>query len=428
MKAKNLQRILVFLVLPALPPGIIILAVLLSPWDFPPIVTERYAAGVVAAAALLVLSFYAITMLVSLIIIRSDKKHLSAISKRLKNPAYEGHVSLRDDEFPRHMRDFVCDCNSLSEQLRLLQEKSRKDIMAIQEDVMSISRQSDISFSSAKEQALAMINISASIEHIAEGINSVTNLSNLQARDLHSLVNLIQSLSETANSFVSVIEESVSNARFVADEARQSQQGLNSATEEMMNIMEGTRDINAVLKVINDISEQINLLSLNASIEAARAGDAGRGFAVVADEVSKLAEQTARSVHDIRTMLDENNRNLEKNTGMIREAVRSADIIMDKIQTFSDEIKKVSSQVRDQVKMNIIVAEEAYKIRGKSVEIDDSTTEQKIAIYDVLTNVESMNDLFKENLKNIKKIIEIGKKLSHYITRAGTQPENSDDQ
>ena len=70
----------------------------------------------------------------------------------------------------------------------------------------------------------------------------------------------------------------------------------------IQSIGESSKQIADTLSMIKDISDQINLLALNASIEAARAGDAGRGFAVVADEISKLADQTAGSIKAIDSL------------------------------------------------------------------------------------------------------------------------------
>ena len=73
------------------------------------------------------------------------------------------------------------------------------------------------------------------------------------------------------------------------------------------NITESSQQVTDIISIIDDISDKINLLSLNAAIEAARAGEAGRGFAVVADEISKLADQTAASINDIDSLIRKNN-------------------------------------------------------------------------------------------------------------------------
>ena len=76
----------------------------------------------------------------------------------------------------------------------------------------------------------------------------------------------------------------------------------------MMNAMnrinETSQNIGNIISEIEDIASQTNLLSLNASIEAARAGDAGRGFAVVADQIRKLAEQSTQSAVDTRQLIE----------------------------------------------------------------------------------------------------------------------------
>lgn len=76
------------------------------------------------------------------------------------------------------------------------------------------------------------------------------------------------------------------------------------ATQFIQQMVDASKSMSEVVNLINAISSQINLLSLNAAIEAARAGDAGRGFSVVADEVKKLANQTSQSTHKIGTEIE----------------------------------------------------------------------------------------------------------------------------
>lgn len=81
-------------------------------------------------------------------------------------------------------------------------------------------------------------------------------------------------------------------------------QGTNVSKEIISDLEKKSEQISQIIDVINDISEQTNLLSLNASIESARAGEAGRGFAVVADEIRKLSEQTDSALGEIRAIID----------------------------------------------------------------------------------------------------------------------------
>ena len=92
----------------------------------------------------------------------------------------------------------------------------------------------------------------------------------------------------------------------ISDQARTGSKSLEDMNESITKISASSGEVKNIIGIINDISDKINLLSLNAAIEAARAGEAGRGFAVVADEISKLADQTAQSIKGISDLIREN--------------------------------------------------------------------------------------------------------------------------
>uniref|UniRef100_UPI00048FAF9A methyl-accepting chemotaxis protein n=1 Tax=Jonesia quinghaiensis TaxID=262806 RepID=UPI00048FAF9A len=99
--------------------------------------------------------------------------------------------------------------------------------------------------------------------------------------------------------------------------------------------------IGAVVNLITSIAEQTNLLALNATIEAARAGEAGKGFAVVASEVKDLAQESARAAEDIT-------RQIEKNQLQTQDAVTAITEISDIIASINDYQMSISSAVEEQ--------------------------------------------------------------------------------
>ncbi len=297
-------------------------------------------------------------------------------------------------------------CDGFSERLGSMMERMDRDAAGLSVAAGRLSETVSRLNENAKSQSISIINIAASVEKVAVGINSVADNAAQQAEGLQTLVGLIQSLMETAETLARRIEEAVSSTHEVAENAERGRERLNEASQGMLQIMKDSGAINEVVEVIGEISDRINLLSLNAAIEAARAGDAGRGFAVVADEVSKLADRTFSSARDIGEMIAGRGKILEGNTYTIQEAVKSAGGIMETIERIGEDVKKVANTVKDQAQLNSIVANQAQMISGKSEEIDEATTEQKIAIYDVLTNVNGINALFRENLSLARESIE----------------------
>ncbi len=103
-----------------------------------------------------------------------------------------------------------------------------------------------------------------------------------------------------------------------------------------------------LLGIINNISEQINLLSLNAAIEAARAGEAGRGFAVVAQEIGKLSDQTATSLKGIEDIIISNDNEIKIGIDNIQNTVSTLSKIIDGFVEIARLMENISSKLEKQ--------------------------------------------------------------------------------
>ena len=104
-------------------------------------------------------------------------------------------------------------------------------------------------------------------------------------------------------------------------------------------------EISSVLEMINDIAGQTNLLSLNAAIEAARAGDAGKGFAVVADEIRKLAEQSSNLVNRVHNNVQQ----LVNNSNQSVEVIDHVSVVIEEQNSKLEENRKLFTQLLDEI-------------------------------------------------------------------------------
>ncbi|EPG73219.1 methyl-accepting chemotaxis protein signaling domain protein [Leptospira fainei serovar Hurstbridge str. BUT 6] len=251
--------------------------------------------------------------------------------------------------------------------------------------------------SNIQSQSAATEQVSASIEEISGVASSISGITRENSKSMGSLIDEVEKLSAAMEKTRGEVEGILTSFKEISRRAELGKNSLQYMNGAMDNLATSSKEISKTVSTIADISEQINMLSLNAAIEAARAGDAGRGFAVVAEEVSKLADRTARSIRGISELVKKNRNDMQQGMERIGETTREIQEIVGTIDRISKQMEEVFHAVAAQQQLRNAVLKEADFVRGSSEEIRNAVLEHNEATSEVVTSISSIGNLAVNN-------------------------------
>lgn len=254
-----------------------------------------------------------------------------------------------------------------------------------------MTRTSEGFSSSAAEQSASAMQITSSLSLISSSMDRIASLSSEQNGNLEKMFETGASLSGIIEKMEKTMRESFDLSIKVSGNAESSSASLLEMKESIERIMKSSNSITGIVRIIRDISKQINLLSLNAAIEAARAGDMGKGFAVVADEVTKLADETSRSIRNIDSLIQGNKEDILNGIEGVNSSIKKISLMIEDIKKIKNISEELSGQMAVQVSINKDVGTAAGKVGLGANEIFHATHDQKAAINEILHAMSEMN-------------------------------------
>jgi len=270
----------------------------------------------------------------------------------------------------------------------------------------------DVFSANSQSQAASIEEITATIEEINAAMDHMYSSSKSQNTDLSELVLNMKNLSKIIEVVGDITGTTIKLTDDISEKVTSGETSLKKMNQSLDLIFKSADDINNILQIINDISDKINLLSLNAAIEAARAGDSGRGFAVVADEISKLADQTAASIKEIDILIKNTGTEIKKGKSDVIDVTEKITSVVASIGDIVGMMKTIFENVKTQQEVNEDVNSRLKNVEAESTKISAAIDEQNIAFNEILKSVSEINSTTQSAASESEKIAQSAKNIT----------------
>jgi len=341
-------------------------------------------------------------ILCAVILLLLSKKITDSITYPLQEMITQMHYVADGDmtiRFHRHRKDEI---GEMSSELDRMLDKTQEALQLAHESADKSAQMAMSIASTSEESAVSIQSQHVQLEQLATAMDQMTA----------TIADVAHNAEQTASATVTITSQAEKSGEGMASTFSKTEQissQIGSANKLVEELKEGVIEISTVVGVIRGISEQTNLLALNAAIEAARAGEQGRGFAVVADEVRHLATRTQESTNEIQQTIDT----------LTQSAISAAKAMQQSNISVNDNVETVVS-TKDSLNEMVLGLKDA---NDRVIQIASAAEQQGAVSDEVNHNVSSVNLSIREIssaashlAEQSQTLAEVSTTLNHHLS------------